>query len=103
MDNLDDLEMDMMSHRHDSDHPMSHLYEHDGGYRGAVRRCPGNGGRVTCKHCGNNRLRWKFTVNGWRTFEGGVLHKCPAFSGRVKISPANGGGAAAITNDENRS
>ena len=88
MDNLDDLEMDMMSHRHDWDHPMSHLYEHDGGYRGAVRRSPGNGGRVTCKHCGNNRLRWKFTTKGWRTFEGGVLHKCPAFSGGVKISSA---------------
>ena len=91
MDNLDDLEMDMMSHRHDSDHPKSHLYEHDGGYRDVVRRCPGNGGRVACKHCGNNRLRWKFTVNGWRTVEGGVLHKCPAFSGKVKITPANAG------------
>ena len=89
MDNLDDLEMDMMSHRHDSDHPMSHLYEHDGGYRGSVRRCNGNDGRVQCKHCGNNRLRWKYTVKGWRTFEGGVLHECPAFSNNVKISSTN--------------
>lgn len=79
MDNLDDLEMDMDSYRHDSDNPKSHLYEHDGGYRNTIPRCPGNGGRVACKYCGNNRLLWKFTIKGWRTFEGGVMHKCPVF------------------------
>ncbi len=82
--------MDMMYHRHDSDDPKSYLYEHDGGYCGAVRRCPGNGGRVACKHCGNNRLRWKFTPQGWRTFEAGVMHKCPAFGTSVKKSFTSG-------------
>lgn len=90
MDNCDDLEMDMMSHRHDGDHPASYLYEYDRGKRSAVQRCSGNGGRVACKHCGNNRLRWKFTTQGWRTFEGGVLHKCPAFATAVKKSFTSG-------------
>jgi len=43
--------------------------------------------RVTCKHCGNNRLKWQYTVQGWRTFEGGVMHKCPAFGNSTVLQP----------------
>jgi len=69
MEYCDDIEMDMMSYRHDGDHPASYLYEYDRGKRR----------QVVCKHCGNNRLKWQYTAQGWRTFEGGVMHKCPAF------------------------
>ena len=80
MDYCDHLEMDMASYRHDEYHPGSYLYDSGG-----------SPSMVKCKHCGLRGLRWKKTSEGWRTATvEGVVHKCPAFAGRVILANAIG-------------
>jgi len=71
MDDLDYLEMDMASYRHDENHSSSYLAGEDMN----ARPLP-----VTCLHCGNNNLIWKKTERGWRTASQlGVVHNCSSF------------------------
>jgi len=64
MDYCEDMEMDMMSSRHDGDHPASYLYEYDRGKRSAVRFSSGK------TNAGNMQTLWqqpfKMAVHGAR-------------------------------------